>query len=73
MTVHKFKYTRDLLIILVPVVIMLLLYPVLPDQIPMQWNSRGEVNWTLDRRLSFLLGLLPYVVYKLYQLKHRRT
>lgn len=61
---------KELLILIVPVIIMILLIPVLPNQIPMQWNSNGEVNWYLDKKLSFLLGAIPYVLYKLIQVKY---
>lgn len=59
----------DILILVVPVVIMVLLIPVLPEQIPMQWNSSGGVNWYLPRELSFLLGLIPFAIYELIRLK----
>lgn len=62
---------KEVLILLVPVLIMILLIPVLPDKIPMQFGADGSVNWYLDKRLSFLIGLLPYVVYKSYRIKHR--
>jgi uncharacterized membrane protein len=61
---------KDILILIIPVIIMIILIPFLPDQIPMQWNSNGDVNWYLDKRLSFLLGLIPFIVYKLYKIKH---
>ncbi len=63
---------KDLLILLVPMLIMILLIPVLPDKIPMQFSSNGSVNWYLDKRLSFLIGLLPFIIYKLTQAKHSR-
>lgn len=63
---------RDLIILIVPVIIMVVLIPILPDKIPMQWNSSGEVNWYLDKKLSFLLGLFPFVLYKLIQRKYFR-
>lgn len=63
---------KDALILIIPVVVMAALTPILPEKIPMQWGANGQVNWYLDRSLAFLLGLLPFVVYKLYQLKHRK-
>ena len=63
---------RDALILIIPVLIMFALTPILPEKIPMQWGAGGQVNWYLDRSLAFLLGLLPIVVYKLYQLKHKQ-
>lgn len=61
---------KDILILVIPVVIMILLIPVLPDKIPMQWDFNGNVNWYLDKKLSFLLGLFPFVIYKLYKIKY---
>lgn len=61
---------RDILILVVPVIVMVVLMPVLPNKIPMQWDINGNVNWYLDKKFSFLLGLLPFVIYKLYMLKH---
>lgn len=62
---------KELLILLIPVIIMILLIPILPDKIPMQWNRNGDVNWYLDKRLSFLLGLIPFAVYKLHKMKRK--
>jgi hypothetical protein len=39
----------------------------------MQWSFNGEVNWYLDRKYSFLLGLLPFIIYKSYILKYGRS
>ena len=67
----KIKFNKkDLLILLIPVIIMILLIPVLPDKIPMQFSSNGSVNWYMDKRLSFLIGLLPFIIYKSYKSKH---
>jgi uncharacterized membrane protein len=68
------KFTKkDILILVIPVVIMILLIPVLPDKIPMQWKQNGDVNWYLDKKLSFLLGLIPYIFYKYYKIKHHKN
>lgn len=65
------KFTKkDILILIIPIVLMLLLLPVLPDKIPMQWNINGDVNWYLDKKLSFLIGFLPFIIYELYKLNH---
>ena len=61
---------KDLLILIIPVIIMILLIPVLPDKIPMQWSLNGEVNWYLDKKLSFLIGMVPFVIYKLWKSKY---
>lgn len=61
---------KDILILVIPVVVMLILLPILPDKLPMQWNINGDVNWYLDKNFSFLLGFLPFIIYKLYIIKH---
>lgn len=68
------KFTKkDLLVLIIPVIIMILLIPFLPDKIPMQWSASGKVNWYLDKKLSFLLGLVPFVIYKLWKAKHSKV
>ncbi|MDD3348807.1 MAG: DUF1648 domain-containing protein [Bacilli bacterium] len=62
---------KDLLILVIPVIIMFIIMPFLPDKIPMQWNLEGEVNWYLDKELSFLLGLIPFVIYELWKIRHK--
>lgn len=57
------QYQKDLLILVVPMIVMFLLTPLLPDQIPMQFNLQGHVNWYLPKQLAFLLGAIPYVIY----------
>lgn len=58
------KCKKDLLILLIPVIIMLLLIPILPDKVPVHRGINGTVRY-IDKKYSFVLGLLPYVVYKL--------
>jgi uncharacterized membrane protein len=60
----------DLVILIIPVVVMILLIPILPDKIPMHWNLKGEVTWYLDKKFSFVIGLLPFLVYESYRSKH---
>lgn len=55
---------KDILILIIPVIIMILLIPVLADKIPMQWSLSGNVNWYLDKKFSFIIGILPFIVYK---------
>jgi uncharacterized membrane protein len=61
---------KDLLILIIPVIIMILLIPVLPDKIPMQWNLKGGVNWYLDKKFSFIIGIFPFIIYESYKVKH---
>ena len=64
LTKNKMKLTKKgILILVIPLVLMLLLLPVLPDKIPMQWNTNGDVNWYLDKNYSFIIGLCPFMLY----------
>jgi uncharacterized membrane protein len=68
----KIKFTKkDILILVIPVVLMLLLLPVLPDQIAIQLNTSGDSNWYLDKNLSFIIGLCPFMLYKLAQINSK--
>ena len=55
-------WLKDLLILLIPVVIILLLTPYLPEQSSIH---RGLTNRAIDRKYAFLLGIIPFVIYKL--------
>lgn len=63
---------KDVIILVVPLVIMILITPLLPEKIPMQWNSKGNVIWYLDNSYYFILGLIPYFIYLLYKLKRNK-
>ncbi|MGI6668396.1 MAG: DUF1648 domain-containing protein [Acetivibrionales bacterium] len=60
----------DILILVVPVIIMILLTPVLPEKVPIQWNFSGGVNRYIDRKYAFLLGLIPFVLYELFKFRY---
>ena len=62
MKFNKKSILIDILILVVPVIIMILLMPVLPDKISIH---RGLTNRYIDKKYSFVLGLLPFVIYKL--------
>ena len=40
-------------------------------KIPMQWSLNGTVNWYLDKKLSFLIGIFPFILYQLTKLGHK--
>jgi uncharacterized membrane protein len=69
----KFKksYLIDLLILLVPLIVMIIVTPCLPEKVPIQWNLSGEVSRTVDRGYAFLLGLIPFILYELLKFKYR--
>jgi hypothetical protein len=55
---------KDLLILVVPVIIMILLIPILPDKISIHRSITGAGTY-IDKKYSFLLGVLPFIVYKI--------
>lgn len=61
----------DLLILIVPLAVMIIITPYLPEKVPIQWNTRGEAIRTVDRGYAFLLGLIPFVLYELIKSKYR--
>lgn len=65
----KFKII-DILILVVPLIIMILLTPVLPARVPVHWDIRGVANGFIDKRYSFVLGLIPFALYELLKLKY---
>lgn len=60
----------DILILVIPVIIMILLTPVLPDKVPIHWDIRGVANSFVDKKYAFALGAMPFVIYKLIRLKY---
>lgn len=68
----KMKFNKkDALILILPVVIAAIIYPMLPAQIPRQFSFSGEVNSYMNKEFIFLLSLLPYIAYKYKQHKNR--
>lgn len=69
------KYNRksiiiDAVILIIPIVIMLLLSPILPDKVPIHWGIDGKANGFIDKRYSFALGAMPFALYKLLKMKY---
>lgn len=54
---------KDLVFLIIPIIIALILYPILPDMIPRQFRLDGSVAY-MHKKFIFLLALLPFVVYK---------
>lgn len=54
---------KELMILIVPILIALILYTILPDMIPRQIRLDGSVAY-MHKGFIFLLALLPFVVYK---------
>jgi hypothetical protein len=62
MRLNKKQLFIDLLILIVPVLIIILLMPVLPEKISIH---RGIVNRYIDKKYAFILGFIPFIIYKL--------
>lgn len=63
----KTKYIILYLITLIPVIMTVILYSRLPDQIPTHWNIQGQVNKYGDRNSSFLTAAIPFIIVLLMQ------
>lgn len=61
------KIVLNLCILLIPVLVILALTPILPARIPIHWESDGTRY--ISKQYAFLLGLLPFVIYKLRRRK----
>jgi len=68
---NKKSFLIDLLILLVPLILVIALNPVLPDKIPIQWNSSGACKF-IAKEYSFVLGIVPFALYKLIKFKYGR-
>lgn len=62
MKLDKHKLLMDLAILLLPMLVIFLLTPILPEQISIH---RGIHNQSIDKHFAFLLGAIPFVVYKI--------
>lgn len=63
---------RDIFVLAIPIVIAAIAYGFLPPQIPRQFGFDGKVNSYMNKEFIFLLALLPYVVFKSHQIKHKK-
>lgn len=61
----------DMLILLIPLVIMFLLKPVLPDKVPIRWNLNGACGF-IDKKYSLVLGIIPFALYEIVKFKYFR-
>jgi len=75
MKINK-KFIIEILILAVPVIIMLILTPVLPEKVPIQWTYSSENKFVpsrfIDRKYAYFLGLIPFVLYQLIKAKYGR-
>lgn len=65
--------TKDWLILIIPVVVLalIMLLPSIPKEIPMQFNTKGEVSWTLPKQIFPIIGILPFIIYIRYKKKDK--
>jgi hypothetical protein len=50
---------------------MFVLKPILPDKVPIRWNLNGACGF-IDKEYSFVLGIIPFVLYKALRIKYGR-
>lgn len=56
------KISKDLFILILPLAVCAILYPILPDQIPRSFHMNGTKSY-MAKEFIFLFGLIPYVIY----------
>ena len=61
---------KDKLIILIPLIIVAIMYPILPDKIPRQFKLDGSVSY-MAKEFIFIIGLVPFAIYKSRQSKKK--
>jgi len=67
------KILKDLSILLLPMLIIFLLSltPAMPDNIPIHIGLDGSTQ-TVSKHFAFLLGALPFIIYKSWSWKYKR-
>jgi len=61
---------KDLLILIIPLIIVAIIYPILPAQIPRQFGFGGEIRY-MNKEFAFIFGILPFLIYKYYQRRRK--
>lgn len=72
MNFNKKSNLINILILVVPVIIMFLLIPILPDKVPFHWNISGVADRFIDKKFSFVLGVIPFVIYESIKIKYSK-
>jgi len=62
---------KDMLILVVPFVILAIIYPFLPPQIPRQFRFNGEPPAMMAKEFIFLFGFIPFLIFKHYKSKNK--
>jgi len=61
---------KDKLVIIIPLVIVGILYPILPDKIPIQFQLGGAIKYMV-KEVIFIFGLLPFILYRYKAIKKK--
>ena len=62
------KYiTKDLLILVIPLIAALIAYPFLPAHIPKLLHFFGVTTAYFSKEFIFFFAILPYAFYRVYQ------
>jgi len=64
---NKIKYALLYFIAAIPIILTILLYNKLPDQIPMHWDIQGQVNRYGNKTESFITACIPLLIVILMQ------
>jgi uncharacterized membrane protein len=71
---YKVKFKKSVLVdislLIIPIIIMFLITPILPDKVPTHWDIKGVANGFIDKKLSFILGVIPFVIYESIKAKY---
>lgn len=62
---------KDLIILIIPFVIIAIIYPFLPARIPRQFHFGGQPTSFMAKEFIFIIGIIPFMIYKRYQNKRR--
>ena len=64
------KFTKkDIFILIIPFAVLAAIYPFLPGRIPRQFDFSGHPNSYMAKEFIFLLGFVPYLIYRKYRYK----
>ncbi len=71
MKIDKKDILIDSLILIVPMLILILLMPILPESILIHRGLTGDTY--IDKKFAFVLGVLPLLIYMEYKAKHTKN
>jgi uncharacterized membrane protein len=56
----------DILLLIIPLAIVLILYPFLPTMVPRQFGLGGRISY-MHKAYLFLVALLPVAIHRYYR------